>query len=408
MEDFKSKFDTNNKNLQYKRQIVDYYIHNGPDTITAISKMLDISVPTANKFITDLCDSDILTCYGKLETTEGRHPLLYGLGSEGYYFVGIDLALDKIHCAVMDFKGERVYEKMNIPFKFSNTKECLDRLCKEINTFLKEIPQERKTIVSIGLNIFGRLNPTTGFSYTYFNFSEIALNKILSQELGITTYIDNDSRACAYGEYMTHFLHHGRQMLFINATWGLGLGIILDGKPYNGKSGFSGEFGHIRVYDNEVMCHCGKKGCVQTEASGLALHRKVIEKIKAGENTILLEKYDPTHAPLEEQISLDDLIEATLKEDTLCIEAVESVGAELGKQVSGLINLFNPDLVVIGGVLAKTGDHLMHPLRSAIRRYSLNMVNQDTVLKVSYLQAYAGVMGACMLARKKAIEDLSL
>lgn len=404
---FKNRFDTNNKNLQYKKQIVDYYIHNGPDTLTVLSKVLDISVPTASKFVSELCDTKILTNYGKLETAGGRHPYLYGLDPTECFFVGVDFTPGKMHCAVMNLRGERVYEQMNIPFDFANTQACLDQIGKEVSRFVDNCPQGRQGIVSIGINIFGRLNPATGYSYTYFNFSEIPLGKTLSQEIGIPTYIDNDSRACAYGEYMTHFLHHGKNMLFVNVAWGLGLGIILDGHPYNGKSGFSGEFGHIHIYDNEVLCHCGKKGCIQTEASGLALHRKFIEKINKGGNSTLLEKYDLSKGPLEEQITLDDLIDATQQEDILCIEILEDVGEQLGKQIAGLINLFNPDIVVVGGALSKTGDHLMHPLRSSIRKYSLNMVNQDTALKISYLQSYAGVMGACMLARKKAIEDLT-
>ncbi|MDO4695698.1 MAG: ROK family protein [Porphyromonas sp.] len=405
---FKNRFDSNPKNLKYKKQIVDYYIHNGPDTLTVLSKVLDISVPTANKFVTELCESRILKNYGKLETAGGRHPFLYGLDSSECFFVGVDFSPGKMHCAVMNLCGERVYEQMSIPFDFANTQECLDSISAEVNAFIDGSPYDRDVIVAVGLNVYGRLNPTTGYSYTYFNFNEIPLGKALSKEIGIPTYIDNDSRACAYGEYMTHFLHHGRNLLFVNIAWGLGLGIILDGKPYNGKSGFSGEFGHIYAYDNEVLCHCGKKGCIQTEASGIALHRKFIEKIKQGGNSLLLEKYNLEDGPLEEQITLDDLIVATQQEDILCIDILEEVGEHLGRQVSGLINLFNPDIIVIGGPLSKTGDSLMHPLRSSIRKYSLNMVNQDTALKVSYLQGYAGVMGACMLARKKALESLAL
>ncbi len=404
---FKNRFDHNQKNLQYKKRIVDYYIHNGPDTLTVLSKELDISVPTANKFVTELCDTKVLSCYGKLETAGGRHPYLYGLNSESCFFVGVDFSPGKMHCALINLCGDRVHEKMNIPFVFANTQECLDEMCREINQYIDELPQGRDAVVSVGVNIFGRLNPVTGYSYTYFHFTEVPLGKVLSNALKIQTFIDNDSRACAYGEYMTHFIHEGRNMLFVNVAWGLGLGIILEGEPYNGKSGFSGEFGHMHGYKNEVMCQCGKKGCLQTEASGIALHRKFVDKINEGDNSILLEKYDPKKGPIGDQITLDDLIEATRKEDILCIEILEEVGEQLGLHIAGLINLFNPDVVVLGGPLSKTGDYIMHPLRSAIRKYSLNMVNQDTELKVSYLQNYAGVMGACMLARKKSVERLT-
>ena len=91
----------------------------------------------------------------------------------------------------------------------------------------------------------------------------------------------------------------------------------------------------------------------------------------------------------------------------LCIEILEEVGEQLGLHLANLINIFNPHVVVIGGPLAQVGDYLIHPIQSAIRKYSLNMVNQDTELKQSILLRYAGVMGACMLARKKAIASLT-
>lgn len=404
---FKARFDSNAKNLQYKKRIVDYYIHNGHDTLTVLSKKLDISVPTANKFVSELCETQILSSYGKLETAGGRHPYLYGLNPSACFFAGVDFSKEAMHCALINLCGERVHEKMNIPFTFANTQECLDAICTEVNQYLDEIPQGRAAVVSVGINIFGRLNPETGYSYTHFNFSEIPLGKVFTNALGIETYIDNDARSCAYGEYMSHFIQEGKNMLFVNAAWGLGLGIIINGEPYSGKSGFSGEFGHIHAYQNEELCQCGKKGCLETEASGQAMHRKFIDKIKKGGNSILREKLDLSSEDIAKEITLDDLIEATAREDILCIELLEELGEKLGMHIASLINIFNPDVVVIGGSLSRTGDYLLHPIKSAIRKYSLNIVNQDTALRSSFLQHYAGVMGACMLARKKSVAHLT-
>ena len=402
---FRNRFDFNSKNLQYKKRIVEYFILNGPDTLTTVAKELDISVPTANKFVSELCDSGLLENYGKLETTGGRHPYLYGLSPDSCYFLGVDFTTNNIHIGLMNFTGGRVYEKMNIPFQFTNTPECLETLCSEVEKFIAEghVPKDR--IMSIGVNIIGRLNPKSGYTYTYFNFDEVPLADKLSQRFGIVTYIDNDSRACAYGEYMANFKDKGKNMLFVKVAWGLGLGIIINGEPYSGKSGFSGEFGHMHTYENEIMCHCGKKGCLETEASGSAMYRKFMQRIHEGGNSIL--SLDPRFQDNDmSKLRVEDLIEATQKEDIMCIEILEEVGEQLGMHISSLINLFNPHIVVIGGVLSATGDYLMQPLRSAIRKYSLNMVNQDTELKLTMLKNYAGLVGACMLARKKIIEDL--
>ena len=179
-----------------------------------------------------------------------------------------------------------------------------------------------------------------------------------------------------------------------------GIGIIIDGKIYTGKSGFSGEFGHINVFDNEILCHCGKKGCLETEASGSAIYRILQERIKNGECSILSNRTNNQELPL----TLDEIISAVNKEDLLCIEIVEEIGQKLGKQIAGLINIFNPELVIIGGTLSLTDDYIAQPIKTAIRKYSLNLVNQDSAITVSKLKDKAGVVGACMLARSRMFE----
>ena len=401
--EFRLLFDTNPKNLQYKRQIVEYLVDNGPETLPVLARFLGVSVPTISKLVGELVDHGLLRNFGKLEASTGRHPFLFGLTDKDFYFLGVDFSSEHISFVLMDFSGNQVHSKMDIPFKFANTKECLNTICNEVNNYMDhEIDVPRHSIVSIGINILGRLNPHTGYSYTYFNFEGTPLATYFTNTFGIPTFIDNDSRAAAYGEYMLHYRQKGENLLFVHATWGLGLGIIINGEPYAGKSGFSGEFGHTHCYENEVICHCGKKGCLETEASGRAMHRKFIERVKQGDRSIITDSGKKI-----EDITLDDLIEATLKEDMLCIEILEEVGEQLGLHLANLINIFNPHVVVIGGPLAQVGDYLIHPIQSAIRKYSLNMVNQDTELKQSILLRYAGVMGACMRARKKAIASLT-
>jgi ethanolamine utilization protein EutA (predicted chaperonin) len=166
-------------------------------------------------------------------------------------------------------------------------------------------------------------------------------------------------------------------------------------------SGFAGEFGHINAFDNEVLCRCGKKGCLETEASGSALYRILLERIRNGENSVLYKRVDEDEASL----TLEEIISAiNQEEDLLCIEIVEEIGKKLGKQIAGLINIFNPDLVIVGGTLSFTGDYIMHPLKTAMKKYSLNLVNKDSVIRESKLKEKAGVWGACMLARNRMFE----
>lgn len=166
----------------------------------------------------------------------------------------------------------------------------------------------------------------------------------------------------------------------------------------HGKIRISGEFGHVNVFDNEILCHCSKKGCLETEASGSALHRILLERIGKGESSILSKR------TIENPPTLDEIITAVNKEDLLCIEIVEEIGQKLGRQIAGLISIFNPELVIIGGTLSSTGDYIVQPIKTAIRKYSLNLVNKDATVTVSKLKDKAGVVGACMLARSRMFE----
>lgn len=398
---FLKEIEIGSKNALIKKRIITYYIYNGNSTITDLSKELDLSIPTITKFIGEMCDEGYITDFGKLETSGGRHPNLYGLNPESGYFIGVDIKKFAINIGLINFKGDMVELKMNLPYKFENTIDALHELCELINNFILTTGINTQKILNICINISGRVNPDGGYSFSMFNFSERPLAEILAETLGHPVCIDNDTRAMTYGEYLQGCVKGEKNIIFVNISWGLGIGIIIDGKVYNGKSGFAGEFGHINIFDNEIICHCGKKGCLETEASGSALHRILLERINKGENSILSQRATQKTPPL----TLDEIIEAANKEDLLCIEIIEEIGQKLGRQIAGLINIFNPELVIIGGTLSLTNDYITQPIKTAIRKYSLNLVNKDSTITCSKLKDKAGIIGACMIARSRMFES---
>ena len=394
------EIELGSKNALIKKRIITHYIYNGSSTITDLSKELDLSIPTVTKFIGEMYEDGYINDYGKLETSGGRHPSLYGLNPESGYFIGVDIKRFAVNIGLINFKGDMMELKMNILYKFENTPEAKEELCRLISSFIKKAKVNTDKILNININISGRVNPESGYSFSQFNFSERPLAEVLTEKIGYQVCIDNDTRAMTYGEYLQGCVKGEKNIIFVNVSWGLGIGIIIDGKVYTGKSGFSGEFGHINVFDNEILCHCGKKGCLETEASGSALYRILLERVRKGESSILSDRIDSQNCSL----TLDEIIEAVNKEDLLCIEIVEEIGQKLGKQIAGLINILNPELVIIGGTLSLTEDYITQPIKTAIKKYSLNLVNQDTVITVSKLKDKAGVVGACMLARSRMFE----
>ena len=388
-----------NKNSILKKRIITYYIYNGNSTLTDLAKVLDLSIPTVTKLVEDMCQIGFLNTYGKLETSGGRHPHLYGLNPDACYFIGVDIRRYSVNIGLINFNGELVESQMNVPYVFENTMAGLDALCEIITKFIESLIIDVKKILNINVNVSGRVNPESGYSYSWFNFGEVPLSQLMSEKTGYEVSIDNDTRAMTYGEYLRSNISEKKDVLFVNVSWGVGLGIIIGGKVYAGKSGFAGEFGHTPAYDNGLICHCGKKGCLETEASGNAIYRKLMERVQQGEMSLLADA-----VMKGELITLEMIADAVNKEDTLCIELVEELGYELGKHIGGLMNLFNPEMVIIGGILSTTDDYLILPIKTSIKKHSLNMVNKDTIIKVSFLRERAGMIGACMLARSRVFD----
>ena len=386
------------RSASLKKDIICYYINNGDYTLADLGKELNFSVPTVTKMVGELIEDGIVMDFGKMETPGGRRPNIYGLNQSSGYFIGVDISQKRVHIGLINFKGDLIDEQMDISFEEAHPHERFERLCEIIEDFMSHTVVPKDKILSIGINISGRVNPQTGHSYSFFYFDERPLTEMFEEKLGIDVSIDNDSRAMAYGEYIKGRVQAEKNIIYVNVGWGLGLGVIVNGQLYYGKSGFSGEFGHITAFENEILCHCGKKGCLETEASGSALYRKFLEKLHNGQSSLLTQQKEN-----EDEITLNDIIDVALQEDILAIELIEEVGNTLGKHVAGLINLFNPELVIIGGTLANAGDYLILPLRSAIKKYSLNLVNKDSSIKVSKLGDKAGLLGASLLARSKFI-----
>lgn len=389
--------DGDSKNIQFKKKIIKYFVYNGNSTIQEITKEINLSIPTITKAVGELQKLGYVNEYGKQETGEGRRPILYGLNPDSGFFVGVEIKEGFVNLGLMNFRGDLVELDDNVPCLVQNSMQSLDELCNLVATFIEKSDINHDKILNITFCISGRVNSESGYSHTLYNFVEVPLTTLLSERLGYNVSIENDTRAFAYGEYMKGVVNGEKDVLFVNASWGLGLGIIIGGELYRGRSGFAGEIGHMHTFNNDILCHCGKKGCLETEASGSALQRIVKQRIEAGESSFLTKKQGDIY-------SLDNIIEAINGEDPLCIDVIEGIGMKLGDSLANLINVFNPELVVIGGMLARSGDFLLQAVRTTVRKYSLNLVNRDTRLCLSKLHERGGITGACLLARKVALE----
>ena len=384
------------KNSSLKQRIISLCINDGDYSLADLSKELDTSIPTTTKLVGELVEDGLLVDMGKVGTNGGRRPSIYGLNPSAGYFVGVDIRRKFINIAVTDFKGVLQDFHETIDFAVENSEESFRKMCKVIRKELRESGADPEKALADGFNLTGRVNNETGYCFSYFLGEDKPIASVLEDELGKPVFVENDSRAMTYGEYICGAANGEKNMLYLNVAWGLGMGMIVDGTLSYGKSGFSGEIGHFPLLNNNQICHCGKMGCLETGASGSAVHRIFMEKLKEGRTSMLSDKYNRG-----EVIHIDEIIEAVNEEDVLAIEVIEEIGTTLGRAIAGLINLFNPELIVIGGNVAVTREYLLLPIKSAIQKHSLNIINSDTTIKFSKLGKKAGAIGSCMLSRSK-------
>lgn len=384
------------KMIKLKKSIIKRLALNGEATISELCRETDFSIPTVTKIIGELIELGIVFEKGKVGTVGGRKPFQYDINPEAGYYLGVEVKRNSILMGIQNFKNEFVLMSENISYTLDNTKDSLYSLCNIINEFVAESKVPRNKIIGACINLTGRINSSEGFSYSYFFFEENPLSHIIESRIGIKTFLENDTRAMAYGEYNCGVVKNERNVIFVNMSWGVGIGIICDGKLYYGKSGYSGEFGHSPVFDNEIICQCGKKGCLETEVSGFALERKFKVALENGSKSILTDKIDINN------INMNDILNAIIQnEDSMSIEIMEEIGSKMGRYLSMLINIFNPEMVVLGGTLSGCGMYLTLPVRTAIHKYSLNLVSADMQLKLSSLGNKAGIIGSCYILRDK-------
>ncbi len=390
----------NNTYQAVERAVLEQIIEKGQITIPGIAEAVDLSTTTVAKHIARMVEEKKLEEIGEEEASgKGRRANVYGVRSDMHFFVGVDINNAGLDVGIVDFAGKLIDSHTYTDFRFENTHENFNEVCVRIGQYIKGLEESRRErIAAIGLSLGGRVNSRAGTSATKYNFEEMqnsSLASILSEHFGLPVFVENDTKALTYADYIIY--NNSRQnLLFVNFSWGIGLGIIINGELYYGRQGYSGELGHIHYYENNIVCHCGKKGCMETEVSGLAIQRKLIERISQGEASILSPK-----VRRGEKITEDDILYATGQEDPLCIELVSETSRELGKQLAGMINLFNPDCIVLGGKFANVSPaYFQQQVEVAVKQNSLRLLSYDVPVIMTRLGPECGIIAAGICARK--------
>ncbi|MGH2624153.1 MAG: ROK family protein, partial [Sphingobacterium sp.] len=361
-----------------------------PQSIAELSNAIGKSVPNITSTVNKLLENNLIEQKGLAPSTGGRRAAQFIPKTDNLPLI-LCVAIDQFYTSVVvvdfqnNFKSPVITKKINIKETTSFSK-----LTELIQEFLSQ--KEFKNIYGIGVTIPGFVDSNTGINDSYNNSSKFYdLKTNIEGIFKIPTFVENDSSAIAIAEHQFGLGEKSKNVMVVNLNWGVGLGMILDDELYRGHSGYAGEFSHIPLSNVNKLCSCGKKGCLEVEASLLAAVDIAQEKLQLGEDSFLREQFQKNKA-----ITGDQLLEAANLGDQLALEAIHRIGYMLGKGIATLIHIINPEKIIISGRGAKAKNVLLPQVQSAIYEFSIQRLSQHTIIQFSTTENIQLLGSACI------------
>jgi transcriptional regulator of PTS gene len=357
-------------------------------TIPELSSELKITAPTCIKLVNQLMAAGIINEVGKKETRAGRKPALYALDGSNFQVIGVEILMKRVSFSILDNHLNTIYVKHKTDFALENTSESLNVVVSFIEACMNDANVSSREIIGMGVGITGRVKKSDGESLTFFNFLGKPLASFLSEAFDIPVFLNNDTRCFGMAEKIIGKAKNASNAIIINLSRGLGTSLIINNIVVEGGAGFAGELGHMQWGLNEKVCICGKKGCLGNEVSGYTLEEQFKERIQQGEKSLVTEKVSV------DSIRYDDILNAANLGDALSIDLVQQMALRLGKALGNIINLLNPELIIIGGKFAKVRDILLDPVKTGMASSALVSPLKYCEIDFSEMGDLAGMKGA--------------
>lgn len=368
----------------------------GPISRIDLSKESELAPASITKITRELIEAHLIH-----ETTvqeaisRGRPAVGLQVNNQGWQFLSMRLGRGYLTIALHELGGEVLIDT-KIDIHEIDQDDVLQRLLFEIDEFFQTYAEQLGRVTSIAITLPGLVNSDLGvvLQMPHYNVENLALGEAIFEATGLPVFVANDTRAWALAEKLFGHSQDVDNSVLISIHHGLGAGIVLDGRVLQGRHGNIGELGHIQIDPHGKRCHCGNIGCLETVASSQAIREQVAGRIAAGEASCLSER---------EEISIEDICSAAAQGDPLAVDVIETLGRYLGSAIAIVINLFNPEKILIGGVINQAKNILYPAIQRCIEEQSLPVYHQDLQLVESRFYKQATMPGAALI--KQALYD---
>ena len=380
-----------NKALLYKRKILKELCFGNILSALELSIRIEKSLPLTTRILNELVGEQILKEYGFASSTGGRRPQRYSLVAGKMYVISV--AMDQLvtRIGIIDLQNCDINYSQKYNLVLSQKSAALSNLTKYINGFIKKSGIKKDKILGVGIGMPGFVDVDKGINYSFFDQKGESIPTYIEKIIELPVFIDNDSSIIALTELKLGSATNTKNTMVINLGWGVGLGMIINGKLFRGNNGFAGEFSHIPLFDNNKLCACGKSGCLETETSLLVVIRKAKEELNKGRVSSIKK------IPEDFEEACNMIINAAINGDQMAIELLSDMAYNLGKGIATLIHILNPELIVLSGRGASAGNMLLAPIQHAINKYCIPRLSAYTKVIISTFSKSAELIGGAAL-----------
>lgn len=380
------------KQLVFKQSLIKHLYFNKELSCAELSALTSKSLPYTAKALTELMDEGAVIESGHAHSTGGRRPQNYSLKPDIMYVVTVAMDQFITHVGIVNMHNEYVAAVEELELDLSNQNDTLNRLAEFLNGYIMRSGIPKEKIAGIGIGMPGFVDVTKGVNYTFLQAGNGTIISHLEKVTGLKVQIDNDSSLIALAELRLGAARGKKNSMVVNIGWGIGLGLILNGKLFRGTNGFAGEFSHIPLFTNNKICNCGKMGCLETETSLLVIAQKAIDGLKEGRTTSMK---NLSSEQVEETFRA--IMGAASKGDKYAVELLSQAAYHIGRGVAILIHVLNPEQIVLSGRGALAGKLWLAPIQQALNEHCIPRIAENIEIMISTLGYEAERMGSAAL-----------
>jgi len=371
------------------------YIHNeAPVSRALIAHATGLNKSTVSSLVQELMERKLIHETGINSAGTGRPATLLEINPQAGGIIGIELGVDFVSIALTNFMGSILWrELINVdPSDAQDT--ILSKTLELTDAALQVCAENRLDCLGLGLSVPGTVDLERGVLVFAPNLGwrNVPLKKIFSKPTGVKVYVENDANAAAVAEHLFGVARKCDNFIFVVAGIGIGGGLFLDGNLYRGKDGFAGEVGHTPIVAEpfQNLCHCGKQGCWETYANQNSIVQRIQNRLgvsRNGAHPVLLEEQNG-------HLSLSIIKQAADQGDEDFLDPLTETGVALGLGFAGLIDIFNPEKIILGGPLSVVGEYLLPAIIETASSHSLASAKPDTEILLSSFETDAVLLGA--------------